>query len=767
MGYWDSQLDQQSGAPAPAPKPSKSGFWDNELSTKASSAVKSLQEDIARSGPEIGNAANFAVGGEALGAGLGLLGKAGKFAARGTMARFPALAKAVDRAGLLWHREVTSGIERISKMVSPQLAAKFNNARQAASLVGSGWQTEFANNMRGLDPIERFAVGKIMEGDFQPSVLEGMIKPDRIALVSNAAERNTALLQSMKQSAQDARLVTRSPDGTLHEFVGIGENYMPHRIVNTQQFIEDTPVAKEAVKTLIKNDSWAANHLAGITDKAEKEVIAREWLKDFHARMSGENEATVQFPGRPSFGHLMGRNLGLPGYETDLNLVFPQYAEHLARRIALANEFGPLPAIPEMVSGEAAAGAAIPGQSAVPAAIGPRAEYPRAFEELDALPDGLRKQIGMEAIDAAIGKMKLPGPILRTVGRPLINWQVYNKLGWGQLGQFGQIVSDIVPNGARGLANNLIKAAIKDPETRDFLSRSGAISHGVVRRAEEALTGGATNNFLEKTGFTGADLYARSVGALQGKTAAQIAAKDLYQMSKKMTPDIGPLMQKQYGKLVDQLKGLGIDPADAVKQAGILTRDQLLKAANSNAFKANFFGDALSLPRVLSTPEGRFFFQFKSWGYQQAKFIKDTVVKPAMKGDYGPLSRWLVGSQLSGEAIADIKSAVRNRKRPEGLARLIENEAQGSGLGVLDDVLNAVLRGDAGFYGLAGGPTMGDIASGVEATKELIKGRPKKAERFAIQRGLPLASIVAGPGPALFAPAIANTLVPPNPPKGK
>jgi hypothetical protein len=650
-------------------------------------------------------------------------------------------------------------------MVSPDLAAKFERSRQAASLIGADWQTTFAKNMNGLNPMERFAVGKIMEGDFQPGVLEGMIKPDRIAAVSNAAESNTALLQSIKQAAQDAHLVSRSPDGTLHEFVGIGQNYMPHRIVNTQQFVEDTPVAKEAVQTLIKNPSWAKNNLAGVTDAADKQTIAREWIKDFHARMSGENEATATVPGRPSFGHLMGRNLGLPGYETDLNLVFPQYAEHMSRRIALAGEFGPIQQIPEMISGEAAPSAAIPGQLGAPAAVGPRAEYPQAYEAVDAMPDGLRKQIGLEAIDAALGKMKQPGPLLRSVGRPLINWQVYNKLGWGQLGQFGQIVSDVVPNGFKGITNSLIKAAVKDPETIDFLSRSGAISHGVVRRAEEALTGGA-NQFLEKTGFTSADLYARAVGALQGKAAAQLAAKDLYQLSKKMTPDAGPLLQKQYGKIAGKLQDLGIDPKDVVTQAGILTKDQFLKAANSNAFKANFWGDALSLPRALNTPEGRFFFQFKSWGYQQAKFIKDTVVKPAMRGDYGPLTRWLAGSQLSGEAIADLKAMARQQKRPSGaIARIMQNEAQGSGLGILDDVLGAITRGDAGFYGLAGGPTMGDIASGVEATKELGQGHPKKAERFAIQRGLPLLSPVIGPGAAMFAPAMANALVPPNQPK--
>jgi hypothetical protein len=62
---------------------------------------------------------------------------------------------------------------------------------------------------------------------------------------------------------------------------------------------------------------------------------------------------------------------------------------------------------------------------------------------------------------------------------------------------------------------------------------------------------------------------------------------------------------------------------------------------------------------------------------------------------------------------------------------------------------------------------MGDIASGIEATKEMTQGHPKKMGHFLIQRGLPIASLVAGPAPALLAPALANTLFPPNQKAGK
>jgi len=397
--------------------------------------------------------------------------------------------------------------------------------------------------------------------------------------------------------------------------------------------------------------------------------------------------------------------------------------------------------------------------------------FPGVFKAIgESGADNTRKDIMVRAAREMLGYDNPVSPFERAVGdladKVLLPFETVTKLGLSAVSQGSQVLTGVVRTQFKDSFKNTI-ASFKDPEAQAFALESGAILSNVVRDAASTLFGGGSavgQKFLNIVGFTKMDMNARVFGAMQGAAFAEHQSDKLYKAFTAFTKS--GVKSPEVAKIEQKLLEIGIDPRDIIAQGGRLTTDQKLLAANSVAFDVNFWGDSLSLPAFFKTPHGRVITQFKSFAYQQSRFIKKHVIDPWVKyGDAGPALRFALLIPLGGEAIADIKSILRNKPRTDDQAlRLLENIAQAGGFGLVADSYLQATRGLSSLASFAVGPAYTDVLSGANALAEASQGNLKKAAEQTVRSSPGIAAATVGPVPAAVlgatAPAIAETVFP-------
>jgi hypothetical protein len=713
----------------------------------------------------------------------------------------------MERAYARWHEIVSSGESALQRM-TPNTVKKFREVRaNAAIAAGKKWD-EYYVAFKNLSPWERHAARGIVEGKLSAAKdLDGLVDPERVPLVQGAASTLRGLLDDIRTRATALKVPMKGSDDELYSFSGL-DDYFPHKIVNTRQYVEDGPHKWEAIRDVkrahVQRATDAFNEIQ--TLKAQKPLISAAFKsgamtpkqafddrRKLAAAIRAQNNIVKKNPvktdkdaemwlnklheeatfgaksgrsGAPTSAHLKARSIGLPGYELDPDLVIPQYLESMERRIAMTETFGPkggglMPELPE--------GAPLEQM------------FPGAYEEWMAMPDGPMKESAKKVTDRVFGKNYETSGLfegVRPVANALMNLQVISRLTFSALNQPSQIIMGGAAAGWRGLANNTLKMMYRDPDVASVARRSGAILHGAVRNANSQLYGETTGKFaqaaqqrLKDVGMTQADLGARVTGAMQGHTTAMYQARRLMEAEKQLSGPLNKASQEFYQgqlqKISAKLQELGINPQEVLSQGGQLTDDQLLRAANSAAFDVNFWGDALSMPGFFASPEARFLLQFKSFLAQNTILMKNRFVKPAMKwvetggkeGSIAPTVKMIGAMGLWGEATADVRAFLQNKERPkEAKERLIENFAQAGTMGLFYDGMFATQKGWEGLITYAVGPSLTTAAKGGYAAIRAAQGNPKYAAKFLIRDVAPL----AGPLPALVAPGVERGLFPPR-----
>ncbi|NLE27891.1 MAG: hypothetical protein GX625_21650 [Clostridiaceae bacterium] len=179
---------------------------------------------------------------------------------------------------------------------------------------------------------------------------------------------------------------------------------------------------------------------------------------------------------------------------------------------------------------------------------------------------------------------------------------------------------------------------------------------------------------------------------------------------------------------IRELKRLGVDYKSEMSEKDL---QPLLDNISKEVSKATQFSSPKGeLPMKWDTPLGKVLTQFKSFAYQQTKFVsKETkrAISEAAKGNLKPLTNDLlvvgVAAPIVGEVVADIKSILTNKKRENmTLAeRYIDNIKQGTSLGLIDN-LESLKYGESGVIGLVGGPTASDAYKSVKAFSDAQAG---------------------------------------------
>jgi len=716
-----------------------------------------------------------------------------------------------------WHWFGTSGEEVLRKANLGGLADQMKVARSVQALKAGESVAGFFKNFEGLSEEESSRVAWFIEKfDFTDPELYGVAseyttnKADE--RLFGVAQREASRMIAFGKMAEKTRMQVYSPeDNEFHRFV-LRKNYIPHRLVNPEFYEPGGKHRDQVVHTLMKKTGRTLEQ-------------AKEWTDNFAQRIRASNEGVLsgRFPASSSGHYLIGRTMGLPGYETRLDRILPQYYEHFSRRLTNHILFGPEQLTDAVEAGvrEAAPGGTLPASSALvspgpieytppnPKALSDKTameivyarklqaersaraaqaiefKYPRAFAQLEAIPEGEMKNLATSVVRGQFGLLDQP-----QFGRKALEWlaktEVITKLALGAISQPSQMLSANVRTGYRNSMRDFFRYLSQDPEVFDFAIRSGVALRGVVRDSQMSLVGRETE-FLDKVLFTQFDMASRVYGAMRGASMAEHMGQELMSATHQAERlanvrgvgkaglnvlGVPKVIQNRIAAIEGRFSKLGIDAREIVEQGGTLNQEQLLKAAQSVSMDVNFWGDALSLPVFYRSPYGRFITQFKSFGFQQTRLIKDHVVKPFMKwvegkpgGDPAPLTRFLLTMPAGGEAISDLKALARAKDRPTNvIERLADNMANAAGWGLLYDATRATDYGAAGTLGLLTGPigsTMGKLGAGIGEAK---KGRPTTLTRFAIEEGLPLAAYYMAPGAAplvaAMTPAISNTLLP-------
>lgn len=646
-------------------------------------------------------------------------------------------------------------------------------------------------------------------------------------LAFDRARKESIRLRSIGKLLQKSGVqVYDEASDTLHSFA-LRDAYYPHRLVNPDFYRPNGRFYDEAIQKVMKKFEMY-------------EDDAAVWVQEFADRIADQNGDFVagRTATLSSSYYLRGRSLDLPGFELNVDNVLPQYYEHAAKRLHTHTMFGPkpietgarvvqenlfdrdtmnklladqqstyvepkLPVVGE-ATGQGMKRTILPEkpltdtdeiikeliQSSKLDLTKENAtlrRYPGAYKDLYQLRDDPERQkLALAIIRRQIGSIEKPLWGEETLGR-LSHLEIVTKLALGAIAQPSQMLTAVFRTEFKGAVKNLVRT-FADPDAADFALRSAVTLKGIVRASEQSLTGRDTD-FLSKVFFTQMDMKSRVFGALQGASFAEHQASKLSRLVRKYPalrdPETGrfstahrpPKIQKQMQQIERKLMEVGLDPVKIVKRGGYLTEEETLMAAQTVSSDVNFWGDSLSLPEFFRSPVGRYVTQFKSFGFQQSKLIKDHLIKPIKDhGDWGPFVRFAILMPAAGEIIADAKGLVRANYRrfsKEGdngpVTRVLENIANASGFGLVYDAIEATKYGNSGSLGFMVGPIGTDIAKTWNALGDLlVRGSPKKAMRQAIELGLPAATLlptlgrVPGLTPAVAAatPALSNLLLP-------
>jgi hypothetical protein len=126
---------------------------------------------------------------------------------------------------------------------------------------------------------------------------------------------------------------------------------------------------------------------------------------------------------------------------------------------------------------------------------------------------------------------------------------------------------------------------------------------------------------------------------------------------------------------------------------------------------------------------GRVLTQFKTFGLNYGRFLKDRVAAEAARGNYRPLVTYLGASQPAGELVADAQALTRRKGRPENsIERVLDNHTAVGGLGLMSSAYVSSRWGGLSENLL--GPTVGPS---IKLVENLLAGRSEEVVRQALR----------------------------------
>lgn len=277
------------------------------------------------------------------------------------------------------------------------------------------------------------------------------------------------------------------------------------------------------------------------------------------------------------------------------------------------------------------------------------------------------------------------------------------KLTFAQIVNIGQNANTLLATDLGSLAHGIANV-FKDEGLRTALE-SGALSNTVLRQAMLGNGSKLADNWLRWSGFSWTETFNRAVAANAGEKYLQKQAKLL-------------IKNPGNGVVKWRLQELGINPQEIIDKG--VTKEMKLRAGEALAKNTQFLSRNIDLPGFATSPEGKLFFQFKNFAYQQMKFLKDRMVYQ-VKNDRAGLAKTLLtlGTifPMTGEVLQDVRSLVTQQRRPtEFLDRYLSDLAGAGVWGLVFDFWSSAKYGNLAES--IAGPALG---SGVTLTEDMVQ----------------------------------------------
>lgn len=356
------------------------------------------------------------------------------------------------------------------------------------------------------------------------------------------------------------------------------------------------------------------------------------------------------------------------------------------------------------------------------------------------------KQMLMRAVDAYVGRRTgvgnsgaLEGLVQRPWERMASDIEVFSKLSLSAASQISQFSHPTIVAGFGPSVKAIGSIFANSANAERSALESMAIASGAKHSFYEEFLGGAAR--AEERGRL-ASLIAQPLIAtdkwmrILANETGRFFAEDLFQ---------NVVQGKGSARAAEKLKSLGIDVSVALKN-GALSPDDLLIAGRRMSDKTMFLTNPGSLPPLWrDNAPARVLTMFKPYFYQQTKFIKDELVKPAIASALGkpflganpnwkPLARAAVLFPVMGEIQADLAHLIRKgslKERPDAekytLDRFVENISRAGAFGLLSDIATSLSYGD---LSITASMMLGPVGSDIAEAATFGIGKPFLNEPF-------------------------------------
>jgi hypothetical protein len=323
------------------------------------------------------------------------------------------------------------------------------------------------------------------------------------------------------------------------------------------------------------------------------------------------------------------------------------------------------------------------------------------------------------------------------------------KLGRAMIPHSTQLLNTGVLTDITSVAKGLTDTITNWGDAKDFAIKSGSLVSEAIRDFKSNVKGEPTwmDSLLHYTGFDAVRKFNITV-------TANAAKHYVDEMADKLASD--PANKEAQ----TMLKTLGIEPSQAMR--GISEQDYLTAARRANEMTQFIGQNPVDMPIAMQkNPFMRTMFLYKSYVYNEGKFVKDVLFKKSLEsGKYQNLAYAALLFPVVGELVGDAEGLARGQT-PEhrddndpltkvaGLEdaplarRVIDNYAKLGHLGVFFSVIGSMNRNN--ILGWIAGPAGGDLQDLGMGTWRVVKDHNIK----------PLAKSVASRVPVV-GPALKN-----------
>lgn len=444
--------------------------------------------------------------------------------------------------------------------------------------------------------------------------------------VAAAAQAIRGQLDSVAEEATARQVRVFDPKtGEYRNFQPL-DNFLPHQI------------DLDKLGTVRGEETALAAFLKKHPDASLEE--AQKWYAGFRKRLGTRKMGSLEH----------GRDVDLPEefYETDLDTLMERYFVRAARRLEEVRAFAPDDSI----------------LHAIKARIADEGGNAKLVDQV------MERVLGSDRnsdIQAFVSGLK--GAMIVAKFSPLTTAL-----------NFTQTASTVMRTNLKASAIGIYRAARNPRMAREQAIRAGGALDAAIKEGHRIIgaDGRITDEYLRLIGFNAAEQFNRTLASSIGRSYAEDQVRVLLAGGRVLRAGRA---RAKLGRAERRLEELGLDPG-LIKRRGSVTEEELQTAAQKITFETQFGRSGADLPLWFTDPGWSILTQFKSFGVQQAKLIKNQVKRELAWKDgritnldrarqmAGLLGRAGLASNLLGGSLAAGRRALLGQEQ-QGLGELV------------------------------------------------------------------------------------------------